>query len=81
MRMNFVAFFIILTICDVNAVIKFIKVGNCTTTNQSLHIERCEVSNSMLNVVLDIFKLVNQVSVSFDVFWMKLSINNLMILR
>lgn len=64
MRIYLVVFFVILSIYGTNAIIKFIKVENCTTTDKSLHIERCETNNGMLNIALDIFKPLNQVFVS-----------------
>jgi len=67
MRIYLVVFLVILSIYGTNAVIKFLKVENCTTTDKSLHIERYETNNGMLNVVLDIFKPVDQVFVSYFV--------------
>jgi len=67
MRIYLVVFFVILSTYGTNAIIKFIEVENCTTTEKSLHIERCETNNGMLNIVFDIFKPLDQVFVSYFV--------------
>lgn len=46
-----------------SVIIKFLKVENCTTTNKTLHIERCDACNGTLNVILEVFKPVAQMFV------------------
>ena len=64
MRLYLAIFFITSSILGSNAIIKFMKIENCTTTSKSLNIERCQINNGTLNIALDIFKFVNQVFVS-----------------
>ena len=64
MRIYAILFLVLLSIFESNAGGKFVKIENCTTTNKSLHIERCDVSNGAANVIIDIFKPIDQMFVS-----------------
>ena len=57
-------FFIVLSISEAYAIGKFVKVENCTSTNKSLHIEQCNAINGALNVVVNIFRPLDEVFVS-----------------
>lgn len=59
-----VLFCISLSITGAFAIGKFVKVDNCTSTNKTLHIEQCNAINGGLNVVVDIFRPLNEVFVS-----------------
>ncbi|CAG9808927.1 unnamed protein product [Chironomus riparius] len=47
---------------------KFVKVDNCTSTNKSLHIEQCNAINGALNVVVNIFRPLDEVFVKLSLF-------------
>lgn len=46
-----------------NAEGRFLKIENCTTTNKSLTIERCDITNGNINVIAEIFRPLNQIFV------------------
>ena len=62
--MYLVASLILLSISDSYAGGKFIKVENCTSTNKSLNIARCDIVNGALFLGVDIFRPVDKVFVS-----------------
>lgn len=43
---------------------KFLKIENCTTTNKSLIIDRCDIINGSINVIAEIFRPLNQIFVN-----------------
>lgn len=42
---------------------RFVKLENCTTTNRSLYLERCEIVNDRFNMVQNIFKPLHTINV------------------
>lgn len=62
--MSFVILLISVSYSESSVVIKFLKVENCTTTNKTLHIDRCDVANGTFNAVFDVFTPVDQLFVS-----------------
>lgn len=53
----------ILQISSANCGGRFIKLENCTTTNRSLNLERCDLENDRFNMIQNIFKPLHVINV------------------
>lgn len=42
---------------------RFVKLENCTTTNRSLNLERCDIVNDRFNMIQNIFKPLHVINV------------------
>lgn len=60
---HFVILLFLQKISPSNAGGKFIKLENCTSTNTSLKIERCDIVNGSFNAIVNVFKPLEQVFV------------------
>jgi hypothetical protein len=62
--MYLITFLILLASSGSDAVGKFLKIENCTSTNKSINIPRCEIVDGALFVDVDVLKPIEKLYVS-----------------
>lgn len=64
------AFIFSLLIFSINAVsLKIIKVENCSSSNKSIQINKCEGFENQISIFLNVHRPLNKLNVSFAIFY------------